>query len=90
MRHCVPLAAAATAALDARFEAFRRDSLTSAGGGSGGVGSAAKLRSPVVPRATAGAGGKRARATVAAAAAAGGGVGSPSFEAFLFTPRAKK
>jgi hypothetical protein len=82
VRHCAPLAAAATAALDARFEAFRRDSLTSAGVG---VGSAAKLRSPVVPRATAGAGGKRARATVAAAAA-----GGPSFEAFLFTPRAKK
>jgi hypothetical protein len=89
VRHCAPLAAAATAALDARFEAFRRASSASAGGsgggGGGGVGgAAAKLRSPIVPRAAGG--GKRARATVAVAA---GGVAGPSFEAFMFTPRAK-
>ncbi len=94
VRHCAPLAAAATAALDARFDSFR------AGAASGGP----ALRSPVVPRATSAA--KRARGAAAAAAAAAApspqlrAAPSPQlraapasaadFSAFAFTPSARK
>ena len=79
VRHCASLAAAATAALDRRFEAFRRDS---AGGATADGGAAStKLRSPVVPLPAA----KRARVLSPSPLAR---AGASAFDAFLFAPRA--